>query len=112
MRVVLFPEVDVEEVVTPRNHLSFRERADERLDEVRMVRDERFAYPKNYMPYAPAGQHLASSGLNLQWIEPPVVTPGKNDELPPFGRSDPAGRHQSASVGQAMCVAQPNRGIP
>lgn len=40
-------------------HLSFRERADGRLDHVRMVRDARFAYHKNYMPYAPAGQHLA-----------------------------------------------------
>jgi len=43
----------------PEYHLSFRERADERLDHVRMIRDERFAYHKNYMPYAPAGQHLA-----------------------------------------------------
>ena len=43
----------------PKYHLSFRERADERLDHVRMIRDERFAYHKNYMPYAPAGQHLA-----------------------------------------------------
>ena len=40
-------------------HLSFRERADERLDHVRMVRDARFAYHKNYYPFAPAGQHLA-----------------------------------------------------
>lgn len=43
----------------PQYHFGFRERADERLDSVRMVRDERFAYHKNYMPYAPAGQHLA-----------------------------------------------------
>lgn len=43
----------------PKYHLSFRERADERLDHVRMIRDERYAYHKNYMPYAPAGQHLA-----------------------------------------------------
>jgi len=43
----------------PKYHLSFRERADERLDCVRMIRDSRFAYHKNYMPYAPAGQHLA-----------------------------------------------------
>jgi len=40
-------------------HLSFRERADERHDFVRMVRDKRYAYYKNYMPYAPAGQYLA-----------------------------------------------------
>lgn len=43
----------------PKYHLAFRERADERLDCVRMIRDERFAYHKNYMPYAPAGQYLA-----------------------------------------------------
>ena len=39
--------------------MGFRERADERLDHVRLMRDKRFAYHKNYMPYAPAGQHLA-----------------------------------------------------
>ena len=43
----------------PKYHLGFRERADERLDHVRLMRDSRFAYHKNYMPYAPAGQHLA-----------------------------------------------------
>ena len=43
----------------PKYHFGFRERADERLDHVRLLRDERFAYHKNYMPYAPAGQHLA-----------------------------------------------------
>jgi N-sulfoglucosamine sulfohydrolase len=43
----------------PKYHFGFRERADERLDNVRLLRDERFAYHKNYMPYAPAGQHLA-----------------------------------------------------
>ncbi|QEG40898.1 sulfatase-like hydrolase/transferase [Roseimaritima ulvae] len=43
----------------PKYHLGFRERADERLDNVRLMRDERYAYHKNYMPYAPAGQHLA-----------------------------------------------------
>jgi len=42
----------------PEYHLSFRERADERCDFVRMIRDKRFAYYKNYMPYAPAGQYL------------------------------------------------------
>ena len=42
----------------PPYHLSFRERADERCDFVRMIRDKRFAYYKNYMPYAPAGQYL------------------------------------------------------
>jgi hypothetical protein len=43
----------------PKYHLSFRERADERDDNVRMIRDKQFAYYKNYMPYAPAGQYLA-----------------------------------------------------
>jgi hypothetical protein len=43
----------------PKYHLSFRERADERCDNVRMIRDQRYAYYKNYMPYAPAGQYLA-----------------------------------------------------
>ena len=43
---------------SPQYHFSFRERADERLDNVRMMRDKQFAYYKNYMPYAPAGQYL------------------------------------------------------
>jgi len=43
----------------PEYHLSFRERADERCDSVRMFRDKQFAYYKNYMPYAPAGQFLS-----------------------------------------------------
>ena len=43
----------------PKYHLGFRERADERYDCVRMIRGKQYAYYKNYMPYAPAGQHLA-----------------------------------------------------
>ncbi len=43
----------------PQYHLSFRERADERCDNVRMIRDKQYAYYVNYMPYAPAGQYLA-----------------------------------------------------
>ncbi len=43
----------------PKYHFAFRERADGRVDHVRMVRDKRFAYHKNYYPFAPAGQHLA-----------------------------------------------------
>lgn len=39
-------------------HFSFRGRMDERLDNVRAVRDKRYLYIKNYMPYAPRGQHL------------------------------------------------------
>jgi arylsulfatase A-like enzyme len=66
----------------PAYHLGFRERADERLDHVRLMRDARFAYHKNYMPFAPAGQHLA-----YLWKAP--ATPawekyhrdGKSDEI-------------------------------
>ncbi len=43
----------------PAYHFAFRERADGRVDHVRMVRGKRFAYHKNYYPFAPAGQHLA-----------------------------------------------------
>lgn len=43
----------------PKWHFAFRERADGRADNVRMIRDKRFAYHKNYYPFAPAGQHLA-----------------------------------------------------
>ncbi|MBT3200757.1 MAG: sulfatase [Phycisphaerales bacterium] len=43
----------------PKYHLGFRERADERYDCVRMIRDKQYSYHKNYMPYAPAGQYLA-----------------------------------------------------
>ncbi len=42
----------------PKYHLSFRERADEACDMVRGMRGERFAYIKNYMPWAPNGQQL------------------------------------------------------
>lgn len=40
-------------------HFAFRGRMDERMDQVRAVRDKRFLYIKNYMPYLPAGQRLA-----------------------------------------------------
>ncbi|HRX79489.1 MAG TPA: sulfatase, partial [Pirellulaceae bacterium] len=39
-------------------HVSFRARMDERCDNVRAIRDKRFLYIRNYMPYAPWGQHL------------------------------------------------------
>lgn len=42
----------------PEYHLSFRERADECSDNVRGLRDQRYAYIKNYMPWAPNGQRL------------------------------------------------------
>jgi N-sulfoglucosamine sulfohydrolase len=44
-------------------HVSFRERMDERNDNVRAIRNKRFLYVRNYMPYAPWGQHL-----NYLWI--------------------------------------------
>ena len=43
----------------PKYHLGFRERADERLDHVRLLRTGRYSYHKNYYPFAPAGHHLA-----------------------------------------------------
>ena len=46
----------------PRYHLSFRERADECADMVRGMRDHRYAYIRNYMPWAPNGQRL-----NYMW---------------------------------------------
>lgn len=53
-RIFLGPDTEP----TPKYHLSFRERADEACDMVRGMRDERFAYIKNYMPWAPNGQQL------------------------------------------------------
>ncbi|MEM7014975.1 MAG: sulfatase-like hydrolase/transferase, partial [Verrucomicrobiota bacterium] len=53
-RIFLGPNVEP----APKYHLSFRERADEACDMVRGMRDERFAYIKNYMPWAPNGQQL------------------------------------------------------
>lgn len=39
-------------------HVSYRGRMDERCDSVRAIRDRKFLYVRNYMPYAPWGQHL------------------------------------------------------
>lgn len=39
-------------------HFSFRTRMDERYDNIRAVRDKRYLYIKNYMPFVPWGQHL------------------------------------------------------
>ena len=54
-RIFLGPDTEPE----PRYHFSWRERADERFDNVRVVREEQFAYHKNYAPFAPNGQYLA-----------------------------------------------------
>ena len=54
-RIFLGPQTEPE----PNYHFSWRSRADERFDCVRVVRDEQFAYHKNYAPFAPNGQYLA-----------------------------------------------------
>ncbi len=53
-RIFLGPDTEP----APKHHLSFRERADEAFDMVRGMRDERYAYLKNYMPWAANGQQL------------------------------------------------------
>ncbi|MBI3880835.1 MAG: sulfatase-like hydrolase/transferase, partial [Verrucomicrobia bacterium] len=53
-RVFLGPKAEPE----PEYVFSFRERMDERFDNQRAVRNHRFAYIKNYMPYVVWGQHL------------------------------------------------------
>jgi len=54
-RIFLGPDIEPE----AKHHFSWRERADERFDNVRVMRDEQFAYHKNYAPFAPNGQYLA-----------------------------------------------------
>jgi N-sulfoglucosamine sulfohydrolase len=54
-RIFLGPATEPE----PKYHFAWRSRADERYDCVRVMRDEQFAYHKNYMPFAPNGQYLA-----------------------------------------------------
>lgn len=53
-RVFLGPAAEPE----PTCVFSFRERMDERIDSQRAVRDKKFAYIKNDMPFVPWGQHL------------------------------------------------------
>lgn len=54
-KVFLGPEKETRDY-----HVSFRGRMDERCDNVRAIRDRsgRYLYIRNYMPYAPWGQHL------------------------------------------------------
>ncbi len=40
-------------------HISYRARMDERVDNQRAIRNKQYLYIRNYMPYAPAGQHLS-----------------------------------------------------
>ena len=54
-RIFLGPDIEQES----QYHFSWRGRADERFDCVRVMRDEQFAYHKNYAPFAPNGQYLA-----------------------------------------------------
>lgn len=66
----------------PKYHLSFRERADERLDHVRVMRTARYSYHKNYYPFAPAGHHLAylwKAPLTPAWEQ--HHREGKTDEV-------------------------------
>lgn len=51
--IFLGPQAEPE----PTHVFSFRERMDERYDNQRAVRDKRYAYIRNYMPYVPWGQH-------------------------------------------------------
>ncbi len=53
-RIFLGPKTEPE----PEYVFSFRGRMDERYDNQRSVRDKRYAYIKNYMPYVVWGQHL------------------------------------------------------
>ncbi|MCF7674146.1 MAG: sulfatase-like hydrolase/transferase [Akkermansiaceae bacterium] len=53
-RVFLGPQAEPE----PEYVFSFRERMDARFDNQRAVRNKRYVYIKNYLPYAPWGQHL------------------------------------------------------
>ena len=65
-----------------RYHVSFRTRMDERCDNVRAIRDGKFLYIRNYMPYAPWGQHLNylwNMKATLAWEEHHKA--GKTDEI-------------------------------
>jgi N-sulfoglucosamine sulfohydrolase len=53
-RIFLGPNAEPE----PQFVFSYRERMDERIDNQRSVRDKRFVYIKNYLPFAPWGQRL------------------------------------------------------
>ncbi|MEM9444007.1 MAG: sulfatase-like hydrolase/transferase [Verrucomicrobiota bacterium] len=53
-RIFLGKDIEPEQAY----HFAFRERMDERFDNVRAVRDKRFLYIKNYAPWAPYGQYL------------------------------------------------------
>jgi len=54
-----------EKTAEPEYSYMFRDRMDERFDMCRAVRDKKFRYIRNYMPYRPLGQHL-----NYLWKAP------------------------------------------
>lgn len=55
-RIFLGPQMESE----PEYVFSFRGRMDESIDNQRSVRDRRYLYVKNYMPFTPWGQRLAT----------------------------------------------------
>lgn len=77
-KIFLGPQVEPE----PEYCFSYQGRMDERYDEVRVVRDKRFIYIKNYQPYLKMGQHL-----HYLWRIPATVAwwdhfkAGKCDEV-------------------------------
>lgn len=60
-RIFLGPNTQPE----PEFNYSFRGRNDERIENARAIRDKRYLYVKNFIPYVPRGQHLA-----YQWKIP------------------------------------------
>lgn len=56
-----------QKTLDPQYAYMFRDRMDERYDMSRSVRDKRFRYIRNYMPYRPNGQHL-----EYLWLAPHV----------------------------------------
>ena len=66
----------------PKFLYGFRERMDERIDLSHCVRDQRFLYTVNYMPYLPAGQKLAfqrETPSTVKWMD--MFEAGKTDEI-------------------------------
>ena len=57
---------------SPKFLYGFRERMDERIDLSHCVRDQRYQYTANYMPYLPAGQKLVfqrQTPTTVKWME-------------------------------------------
>ncbi len=58
-----------QKTVDPEYAFLFRDRMDERYDMSRAVRDKKYRYIRNYMPYRPYGQHL-----EYLWLAPSVAS--------------------------------------